>query len=48
MVYAMNLMRAGVSTELYVRTGCPHGFDRMPLDVSNRSWADRYRVIKAL
>jgi len=48
--YARNLGRAGVSAELYVRPGCPHGFDRAAptAAVSARSWADRYRAIKAV
>lgn len=47
-LYALNLVRAGVSTELHVRAGCPHGFDRMPAEVSARAWADRYRAILAV
>ena len=47
-LYALNLVRAGVSTELYVRPGCPHAFDRIATEVSRRSWADRYRAIRAL
>jgi acetyl esterase/lipase len=47
-LYALNLVRAGVSTELHVRAGCPHGFDRMPAEVSARAWADRYRAIQAV
>jgi acetyl esterase/lipase len=47
-LYALNLVRAGVSTELYVRPGCPHGFDRTGAEVSVRSWADRYRAIQAV
>jgi acetyl esterase/lipase len=49
-VYALNLARAGVSCELYVRPGCQHGFDRMaPTSrVSAASWADRYRAITTL
>jgi acetyl esterase/lipase len=48
--YALNLLRAGVSTELYVRSGCPHAFDRTAAtaEVSLRSWADRYRAIQAV
>ena len=46
--YARNLAQAGVSTELYVRPGVPHGFDRIDIEISRRSWADRYRVIRAL
>ena len=49
-LYALRLGRAGVSTELYVRPGCPHAFDRAApaAEVSARSWADRYRAIKAV
>ena len=47
-LYALNLLRAGVSTELHVRAGCPHGFDRMPAEASARAWADRYRAILAV
>ena len=47
-LYALNLVRAGVSTELHIRAGCPHGFDRMPAEVSARAWADRYRAIQAV
>jgi acetyl esterase/lipase len=49
-LYALNLGRAGVSTELYVRPGCPHAFDRTApaAEVSIRSWADRYRAIQAV
>jgi acetyl esterase/lipase len=49
-LYARNLGRAGVSTELYVRPGCPHAFDRIApaAEVSARAWADRYRAITAV
>jgi len=49
-LYALGLVRAGVSTELHVRPGCPHGFDRAAPDaeVSVRSWADRYRAIRTV
>lgn len=47
-LYARNLTVAGVSTELYVRPGVPHGFDRIDIEVSRRSWADRYRAIRAI
>jgi acetyl esterase/lipase len=49
-LYAFSLGRAGVSTELYVRPGCPHAFDRAApaAGVSACSWADRYRAIKAV
>jgi acetyl esterase/lipase len=49
-LYALNLGRAGVSCELFVRPGCQHGFDRMAptCRVSAASWADRYRAISTL
>ncbi|MDT5230668.1 MAG: hypothetical protein QOJ56_3432 [Mycobacterium sp.] len=47
-LYARNLSLAGVSTELYVRPGVPHGFDRINIEIARRSWADRYRAIQAL
>jgi acetyl esterase/lipase len=47
-LYARNLSLAGVSTELYVRPGVPHGFDRIGIEISRRSWADRYRSIQAI
>jgi acetyl esterase/lipase len=45
--YARNLSRAGVSTELHVIPGCPHGFDILTADmpVVRRSRADRVRVL---
>lgn len=47
--YAQRLLRAGVSTELYVRRGAPHGFDRIgPAAVADRSWSDRCRFISSL
>jgi acetyl esterase/lipase len=47
-LYARNLTLAGVSTELYVRPGVPHGFDRINIEIARRSWADRYRAIHAI
>jgi acetyl esterase/lipase len=49
-LYALSLLRAGLSTEVYVRPGCPHAFDRIApaAEVSMRSWADRYRVIRSV
>jgi acetyl esterase/lipase len=49
-LYALNLLRSGVSSELHVRPGCPHAFDRVAATagVSFRSWADRYRAIQAV
>jgi acetyl esterase/lipase len=48
--YALGLVRAGVSAELHVRPGCPHGYDRFAheSEVVQRSLADRYRVIRAV
>jgi acetyl esterase/lipase len=48
--YARQLGRAGVSAELHVHTGVPHGFDAMAGDSSlgRRSRADRVRFIQAL
>jgi acetyl esterase/lipase len=48
--YARRLSAAGVSAELHVHPGCPHGFDRVApgADVVRRSRADRLRVIASL
>ena len=48
--YAVRIAAAGISAELHVHPGAPHGFDRMAPDsqVSRRAMADRMRVIKAL
>ena len=47
--YALELYKAGVSTELHVRPGSPHGFDRLgDTEVARRRWADRLRVIREL
>jgi acetyl esterase/lipase len=48
--YAHNLMRAGVSCELHVYPGCPHGHDWLnpSAAVSKRAVADRVRLITAL
>jgi acetyl esterase/lipase len=48
--YALNLFRAGVSCELYVRPGSMHGFDRLaPTSrVASASWDDRYHAITSL
>jgi acetyl esterase/lipase len=48
--YARQLGRAGVSTELHVHTGVPHGFDAVAGDSSlgRRSRADRIRVIQSI
>jgi acetyl esterase/lipase len=48
--YARRLSAAGVSAELHVHPGCPHGFDRAAptADVTRRSRADRLRVLASL
>ncbi|MCW2933388.1 MAG: Alpha/beta hydrolase fold-3 domain protein [Actinomycetia bacterium] len=48
--YARRLSAAGVSAELHVHPGCPHGFDRVAptADVVRRSRADRLRVLTSL
>lgn len=45
--YALGLGRAGVSTELIVRTGAPHGFDVIAIgtDLADRAFEDRRRAI---
>lgn len=48
--YAMNLLTAGVSTELHVHPGLLHGFDQFAptADVTKRSLADRVRVLRSI
>jgi acetyl esterase/lipase len=48
--YAGRLAAAGVSTELHVHPGCPHGFESFApgTDVARRSRADRERVLRSL
>jgi acetyl esterase/lipase len=48
--YAQNLLRAGVSCELHVYTGCPHGHDWLNPDaeIGRRAVAPRLRLIGAL
>lgn len=48
--YALRLARAGVSAELHVHAGAPHGFDAFApeADVSKRAWADRLRTLASL
>jgi acetyl esterase/lipase len=48
--YAHSLMRAGVSCELHVFPGAPHGFEWLSPEtgVSRRAVADRMRVIESL
>lgn len=48
--YALNLVRAGVSCELHVHTGAPHGHDWLNPEaaLSRRAVAERVRLITAL
>lgn len=48
--YALGLLSAGVSVELHVRAGAPHGFDRAAREssVSRRAWSDVVRVIESV
>lgn len=48
--YARRTSAAGISTELHVHPGVPHGFDGLApeTDVSRRAVADRHRVLSAL
>jgi acetyl esterase/lipase len=48
--YARRLAAAGVSTELHVRPGAPHGFDAAGPEtaLARRAMADRHRIITAL
>ncbi len=48
--YAMNLLAAGVSTELHLHPGLLHGFDQFAptADVTMRSLADRIRVLRGI
>jgi acetyl esterase/lipase len=48
--YTEGLFAAGVSAELHVHPGCPHGYDRAgsSVDIVVRSRANRIRVLKAL
>ena len=48
--YASQLWRAGISTELHVHQGVPHGFELvMPTSqVAQRSTADRVRALKSI
>ncbi|MET9819085.1 alpha/beta hydrolase [Streptomyces sp. NPDC006355] len=45
--YALRLAATGISVELHVHPGCPHGFDRLApqADVARRSRADRLRAL---
>lgn len=46
--YARRIAAAGISVELHVHPGCPHGFDRSgaEIDVVRRSRADRIRALR--
>jgi acetyl esterase/lipase len=48
--YARRLAAAGVSVELHVHPGAPHGFDRIApySGLVRRAMADRFRVLQAL
>jgi acetyl esterase/lipase len=48
--YARRLIAAGVSTELHVLPGCPHGFEMVAptATVPQRAIADRLRRVKSL
>ncbi|MFN2538742.1 MAG: alpha/beta hydrolase [Mycobacteriales bacterium] len=48
--YSRRLSASGVSSELHVHPGCPHGFDRVSSDlgVAKRARSDRLRVIASL
>lgn len=48
--YAQRLLAAGVSCELHVHPGAPHGHDWINLDadISRRVFADRTRVLRSL
>lgn len=48
--FARRLWGAGVSTELHVHPGCPHGYHRArhAVDAARRSHADRMRVLRSL
>jgi acetyl esterase/lipase len=48
--FAQHLLAAGVSCELHVHPGAPHGHDWLNLDadISRRVFADRARVLTAL
>jgi acetyl esterase/lipase len=48
--YARNIAAAGVSIELHVHPGAPHGFERLAADsdVAKRATADRLRVLASL
>lgn len=48
--YAQNLLKAGISCELHVHPGCPHGHDWANLEaaVSRRSVAERARILASL
>ena len=48
--FAQRLARAGVSAELHVHSGAPHGFDRFApdSDLARRAMTDRMRIIRSI
>ena len=48
--YAQKLMSAGISTELHVHPGAPHGYERVApgSQLARRAMADRARVIRTI
>jgi acetyl esterase/lipase len=48
--YARKLGNAGISTELHVRPGCPHGFEMFApsADVTKRALVDRARAVASI
>lgn len=50
LAYAQGLYAAGISCELHVLPGAPHGFELMSLDfdISKRAFADRVRFIQSV
>jgi acetyl esterase/lipase len=48
--YAAKHAKAGVSVEVVVRPGCPHGYDAVGVaaEVGRRSWVDKMRVFKSV
>ena len=49
-VYAQQLAKAGVSVELHVHPGAPHGFERLAPNspLARRAMSDRMRVIESI
>jgi acetyl esterase/lipase len=46
--YARRITATATPVELHVHPGCPHGYDRMPIPVAERAFADRVRVLRRL